>query len=63
MIPLNRDRTMQAVHKNFHGQEPIDRLIKVMTEKRDLLRSNSDKKLKFDSGKWKVTKKQLQKET
>lgn len=54
---------MQAVHKNFHGQEPIDRLIKVMTEKRDLLRSNSDKKLKFDSGKWKVTKKQLQKET
>lgn len=63
MIRLQRKRTKSAINANFRGDKLRKRLIDVMKAKRALLQSNSDGKLTFSSGKWKVTKKQLQQES
>jgi len=62
MIPLVRDRSTGAVPSAFRGNKPIERLVDLMKEVRDLLAAGEEVKLDFDS-KWGVTKDQLLLET
>lgn len=62
MIPLQRVRTVEAIHPNFHGAKRLERNEKLIEQKLDGTLDGKSKK-KWDSSFWKQAKKQLLIET
>lgn len=62
MIPLTRERTETAVHKNFKPTKWQDFNLELLKDRRSVLDGSVDKQ-KFKSERWKEAKPQLLKET
>lgn len=62
MIPLERIRTEEAVHKNFKGDKRIKREKKLLEDQRKIKRDELEEH-SFDSNYWKKAKDQLKLET